>query len=232
MAAKKILMKMYIQKHPMEDLKVCVETILDSYIEFTKQMTTISNKKIKKMRQGLEIPKPKLLKNGFNYFDKEEILNLPDDLRKYYVKKMKEKTIVGDQLQITTNSFQNLEIIEESKNEMDKYFFDFLTLLYFTIKQKGLETEINLEDSFIVWAIKMKKWSLLLQLSQGGVFTENMSLCLLFCELGSKKKYIDQLKNKFEMIKILKENFLQNAPNLGNKEFLQIGLQYLKKQSR
>ena len=231
-AANKVLLKMFDKRAPLEEMKLCVDTILNSYIQYTKQITKISAKKIKKMRQGLEIPKPKFLKNGFNYFDKEEILKLPDQLIKYYKKKSNNMNNIGDDLASTEQSTNNLEFICGSEKEMNTYFFNVLKLFYFSIKEKGLDSEIDFEDIFIKLCIKMEKWSLLLQLSQGGILNENMSLCLLFCELGSKNRLIDRLKIQFELIGNLNQQFLDNIPNLENKEFLQIGLQYLKKQAR
>lgn len=231
-AAVKVFLKMYVANAPMADLRVCVETILDSFTKYSKQITKISHNKIKKMRQGLAIPKPKLLKNGHNYFDAEEIRGLPGQLRDYYQKKKKEKDLVPAELQVKTGSFPCLRSMEVSDEKMDAHFFEVISLFYYMIQAKKIESELGFEDLFVCWCIKLGKWPLLLQLSQSGILGESLSLCLLFCELGSRESLMTELRNQFELVSKLQTNYLIDIPNLANKEFLQIGLQYLKKQSR
>lgn len=231
-AAMKVLLKMYVTMKPLEEIQKCFECILDSYIEFCTQMQTISNQKIKKMRQGLTIHKPKFLKNGQNYFDKDEIEKIPEMLRNYYYKKRKESDLVPEELKISNPKIMKLDVITSSEEKMDIYFFEVLSLLFYMLKDRGLDSEFNTEDVFLQWCIKFEKWSLILQLSQGAIFSENFSLSLLFCELGSKTKLLDQLKEEFSIVQNLKKGFLSNIPNLGKREFLQMGLQYLKKQKR
>lgn len=228
----KILAKMFKQRSPVWEITFCFEHIIKNYMTYRNQILKISSHKIKMMQKGLIISKPKVLKNGHHYLDKQEIQEL---LPMFLIT---EKQLGSIDLDLKSkldwgDDWKEEKTIEASEPEFFDYYFRVTTSLFLSCKSANFEEqdEINIEEFYLVWAVRLKKWSQIVQLAQAFIFKESLFLAFLFCELGSQSPVVQKFQKEGKLLD-KQPRYLNGLPNLDSKEMFQIGLQIMKKQRK
>lgn len=201
MLAENILHKMILKMSPLKNIQICFDQMVNGYICMLEHMLSINRGKIKMMQKGLIIPKPKILKNGYHYFDKEEINTF---LQKLIFREI-ELVLHNENLptiQFWWESWDTIKLKKLLSSEFLDYFFRLLNSLFLSIKTSKLfvENDLDIQEFFIVWALRLNKFELLKQYVQNLIFSENLELSLFLCEFSSFTSVLPSIMSKLKMI--------------------------------
>ena len=213
---------MFSNRIPVKHIALCWDSILANFSLYLKQITSITKTKVKMMKRGFEIPKPKVLKNGHHYLDRLEIEAL-----------LQKMVLVFDHTSDTQNSLQLERTLKRRKfKDFSEYFFRVLAHMLFESKKKQLHDDLNLEKYYIFWCLKLNKIWQLVQLVQNQIMTETLILALILCEIGSKAPVLESIQDHNFKIKRQLSFFQGVVFHSGHKSSLQFGLQMLKRLSK
>ena len=112
--------------------------------------------------------------------------------------------------------------VNESYGE---YFFSLLVLIYaVSVELKNMNETVSL--LFIRWSLRLNKINLLLSWVQNAFLKDSLLLAFVLCEIGSRKKLA--LSVSLPVLEPF-ENILELAQNYTQDEFLQVGLEMLRR---
>lgn len=116
--------------------------------------------------------------------------------------------------------------VPEEDTSAKEYFFSFVLMINLHLLERKF-TETFFGELLLKWIIKLHKLGLMLSLTQNGLLKDSLPLALIFCEIGSRKKIITSFSiNQLEPY----EHLFEAVSDIYDEEFLQLGLEMLRRQ--